>query len=197
MVGKQNIKFGEKSINKMKFLTSKKVYKNVSDIDVNKIVLSTKKDNGDGYKKYFVGYEEGDDIHPIRIVLPKLMCHVNDYGRFLFKLNQSEKHINIRKKYDDIWGKVEELLGKDIEDIFYKDNLKIKPNHKTNYNGKQRVKKGDSCEGRSIIYLESVWEKDDKYYPSTLLHELRYEKIKVNESLLGKSESENEEEDEE
>ena len=70
MSGK-SINIDDKKINKRNFCKNKKLF-NLNDIDTNKILVSKKESNGTKNSlKYFVGYNDGDVIRPLCIILLK------------------------------------------------------------------------------------------------------------------------------
>ena len=73
MSGK-SINIDDKNINKSSFYKNKKLF-SLNGIDVNKILVSKKESYGIGTKsssKYFIGYNDGDVIRPLCIILPQI-----------------------------------------------------------------------------------------------------------------------------
>ena len=78
MSGK-SIKFDDKKINKSNFYKNKKLF-SLSDIDVNKILVSKKESYGTKNPlKYFIRYNDGDVIRPLCIVLPQMIGYVKHF----------------------------------------------------------------------------------------------------------------------
>ena len=85
------------------------------DIDVNKIFVSQKESYGTKNAiKYFIGYNDHNEIKPICIRLPQ----TNGYAKYFddnktmpFKVTDKQ----LLKKYNKIWEKVEELLNVKFE----------------------------------------------------------------------------------
>ena len=72
MSGK-SINYDDKKINKSSFCKNKKSL-DLDNIDVNKILVSKKESYGTkNSHKYFIGYNDGDIIRPLCILLPKLI----------------------------------------------------------------------------------------------------------------------------
>ena len=69
MSGK-NINFNNKKIKKSSFYKDKKI-NNIEDIDVNNILDSKKESHGNNSFKYFIGYNDNDNIRPLRISFHK------------------------------------------------------------------------------------------------------------------------------
>ena len=75
MSGK-SINFDDKKINKSSFYKNKKLF-SLNDIDVNKILVSKKESYGAKYSlKYFIGYNDGDVIRSLCILLPQMIGYV-------------------------------------------------------------------------------------------------------------------------
>ena len=75
MSGK-SINVDDKKINKSTFYKNKKLF-NLSDIDANKILVSKKESYGTKNSlKYFIGYNDGDVIRPLCIILPQMIDYV-------------------------------------------------------------------------------------------------------------------------
>ena len=75
MSGK-SINFDDKKINKSNFYKNKKLF-SLNDIDVNKILVSKKESySTKNSLKYFIGYNDGDVIRPLCIILPKMIGYV-------------------------------------------------------------------------------------------------------------------------
>ena len=78
MSGK-SIKFDDKKINKSNFYKNKKLF-SLSDIDVNKLLVSKKKSYGTKNPlKYFIRYNDGDVIRPLCIILPQMIDYVKHF----------------------------------------------------------------------------------------------------------------------
>ena len=91
------------------FTKNKKVIK-INDIDANKILVS--KEEPYGLKnsfKYFIGYNDNDDIRPLCIKLPQMIGYVKNFASnttMSFKINDKQ----LLKKYNQIWKKFKNLL---------------------------------------------------------------------------------------
>ena len=84
MSGK-NIIFNDKKINKSNFYKNKKLFK-IDDIDINKILVSKKEPYGKKSSfKYFIGYDDNDDIRPLCIRLPQMI----EYAKYFENNNKT------------------------------------------------------------------------------------------------------------
>ena len=108
MSGK-SINFDDKKINKSNFYKNKKLF-NLNDIDVNKILVSNKESSGTKYSlKYFIGYNDGDVIRPLCIILPQMIGYVKHFDSnktMAFKVSDNK----LLKKYNKIWEKISNPL---------------------------------------------------------------------------------------
>ena len=78
MSGK-SINFDDKKINKSNFRKNKKLF-SLNDIDVNKILVSKNESYGTKNSlKYFIGYNDGDVIRPLCIILPQMIGYVKHF----------------------------------------------------------------------------------------------------------------------
>ena len=78
MSGK-SINVDDKKINKSSFYNNKRLF-SLNDIDVNKILVSKKESYGTKNSlKYFIGYNDGDVIRPLCILLPQMIGYVKHF----------------------------------------------------------------------------------------------------------------------
>ena len=147
----------------------------MSDIDVNKILISKKALYGTKtLPKYFIGYIDEDDIiKPLCLKLPQMIGYskvFDDSMTMPLRVDDSK----LFKKCCKIWRTVSGLLGIefDIEpvygdtDSYIKTKVKMYDNRvNTNFQGK-KVPKGDaSYKCLSLIMLDSIIKVGKKYYP--------------------------------
>ena len=181
MSGK-SIKFDDKKINKSNFYKNKKLF-SLSEIDINKILVSKKESYGTkNLLKYFIGYNDGDVIRPLCILLPQMIGYVKHFDinkTMSFKVSDNE----LLKKYNQIWERVGNVLNIEFDsEPVYGDVVKyIKTKIKmhgdrvnTNFQGKKVPKENASYKCISLIMLDSVIRVNKKYYPQTLLEECKY-----------------------
>ena len=106
----RSINFDDKKINKSSFHKNKKLF-SLSDIDVNKILVSKKESYGTKNSlKYFTGYNDGDVIRLLCILLPQMIGYVKHFDSnktMSFKVSDNM----LLKKYKKIWEKVGNILS--------------------------------------------------------------------------------------
>ena len=181
MSGK-NINFENKKIKKRDFYKSKKAFK-TDDTGVNKILVSKEEAYVTNKSfKYFVGYNDNDDIRPLCIMLPQMIGYVKFFESnkiVPFKISDNK----LLKKYTQIWGKVTNSsnIKFDSEPVYGDNNKYIKTkikiydgNANTNFQGKKVRQENASCKCLPLIMLDSIVKVKKKFYPQTLLEECKY-----------------------
>ena len=103
------LNFGDADVSKKEFYESKKAV-NLSEIDVNKIVVSNKIKGNNETSKVFIGCL--DDISgivtPLCIILPQMSGWIKYFEKNMsFKIEDDSVYL----KYNEIWNKIKELLG--------------------------------------------------------------------------------------
>ena len=204
MSGK-NINFDDKKIKRSSFYKNKKI-NNIEDIDVNNTLVSKKEPYGtkNSYK-YFIGYNDNDNIRPLCIRLPQITGYARKFNENA-TLSFIVKNKQLLKSYTKIWETIEKLMKINFESkpVYGEDVKYIKTKIKTyagsiitNFHNKKMPKEKAPCKCLSIIMIDSVIKVNKKYYPQTVLEECKYvqEKIKVKNYInedLENSDSNNE-----
>ena len=145
MSGK-SISFNDKIIS---FYKNKKI-NNIEDIDVNNILVSKKEPYGtkNSYK-YFMGYNENDNIRLLCIRLPQMTGYVRKFNENA-TMSFIVKDKKLLKKYSKIWEAIEGLMKITFESkpVYGKDVKYIKTKIKTfagniitNFHNKKMPKK--------------------------------------------------------
>ena len=131
MSGK-SINFDDKKINKSNFHKNKKLF-SFNDIDVNKMLVSKKESYGTKNSlKYFIGYNDGDVIRPLCIIIPQMIGYVKHFDSnktMSFKVSDNK----LLKKYNKTLEKVGNLLNIEFDsepvygdvDKYIKTKIKI------------------------------------------------------------------------
>ena len=181
-MSEKSINFDDKKINKGSFYKNKKLF-SLNDIDVNKILVSKKESSGTKNSlKYLIGYNDGDVIRPLLILLSQMIGYVKHFDSnktMSFKVSDNK----LLKKYNKIWERVGNLLNIefDSEPVYGGVNKYIKTKIKmygdrvnANFQGKKVPKENASYKCISLIMLDSVIRVNKKYYPQTLLEECKF-----------------------
>ena len=186
MSGK-NINIDDKKIKRSSFYQNKKI-NNIEDIDVNNILVSKKEPYGTkNSQKYFIGYNDNDNIRPLCIRFPQMTGYArkfNENATMCFIVKDKK----LLKKYNKIWEATEGLMKITFESkpVYGEDVKYIKTKIKTgniitNFHNKKMPKEKATCKCLSIIMIDSVIKANKKYYPQTLLEECKHtqQKIKI------------------
>ena len=71
---KKTLKFNNIRLNKKEFHKSKEPI-DLMSVNVDQIVVSDKFNHNDGYK-YFIGYQKGEIVKPLCIILPQMSGYI-------------------------------------------------------------------------------------------------------------------------
>ena len=181
MSGK-NINFDDKKIKRSSIYKNKNI-NNIEDIDVNNILVSKKEPYGTkNSHKYFIGYNDNDNIRPLCIRLPQMTGCARKFNENA-TMSFIVKDKKLLKKYRKIWEAIEGLMRITFESkpVYGEDVKYIKTKIKTyagniitNFHNKKMLKEKAPCKCLWIIIIDSVIKANKKYYPQTLLEECKY-----------------------
>ena len=156
--------------NKYSFQKDKKPI-NITDVDIEKIVLSNKTSYGKrGANKYYISYLS-DSFKPLCINIKNVKLYTN-HMNVLANDNELLKYIKIWNKIETLFNKV--TLNKKgfhcdpIHNKYIKTKISL---YNENFHDFQKLVKNKYC-GHSILLLESICEVENKYYPRTFLDKL-------------------------
>ena len=131
MSGK-NINFDDQKIKRNSFYKNKKI-NNIEDIDVNNILVSQKESYGTKNSlKYFLGYNDNDNIRSLFIRLPQMTGYARKSDENL-TMSFIVKNEQVLKKYVKIWETIEGLMKINFESkpVYRDDDKYIKTKIKT------------------------------------------------------------------
>ena len=108
-MNKKTLKFNNIKLNKKEFHKSKEPI-DLFSVDLDQIVVSEKfKHNDEGFK-YFIGYQKGDIVKPLCIILPQMDGYIkyfeNGGKNMSFMIDDK-----VWGKYDKIWNVIKDKLG--------------------------------------------------------------------------------------
>ena len=96
----------------------------LKDLDVEKVLVSSKISFGKKNYKYFIGYLYNDDkVKPLNIMLPKKGAYVKSYDeqtKWMYFLIEDDA---LLEKYNTIWDKVSAVIKKMISSLSIKKIL--------------------------------------------------------------------------
>ena len=121
-MSEKTLKFDNFRVNKKEFHKSKQPI-DLMSVNVDQIVVSDKfKHNNEGFK-YFIGYQEGEIVKPLCIILPQMSGYIKYF-------ENGGKNMSFLIKDDEVWEKYEQIW-----DVI-KNKLSIKFHSKPIYNQK-------------------------------------------------------------
>ena len=84
---------------------NKKIF-NIDDIDVNKILVSKKEQNGKYNSfKYFIGYNDNDVIRPLYLFISQTTGYINKFEKNKITMSLMVKDKQLLENYNKIWKK--------------------------------------------------------------------------------------------
>ena len=188
---KKTLKFNNIGVNKKNLYMSKKAIDLIS-VNVNKIVVSDKFKLNNIVSKYFIGYQKGEIVRPLCIILPQMNGYIKcvQYGNA--KMSFFIKDEEVGEKYQQIWDVIKNKLKIKFhsEPVYEYKYLKSKVREydgviKTNFLGNGIPKENMHYTCIACITIESVMKMDKKYFPQVYLEECKYEikKIKMSKFI--------------
>ena len=182
-MSEKTLKFNNVKINKKEFHKSKQAI-DLDSVDTDKIVVSDKfKHSEEGYK-HFIGYQEGEIVKLLCIILPQMNEYIKYFesgGKNMFFLIKNDE---VCEKYEEIWNVIKNKLGIKFhgEPIYEKKYLKAKLREfegeiKTNFldNGTPKGNMYYIC--IACIAIDTVMKMNKRNYLQVYLEECKY-KIK-------------------
>ena len=155
-------------------------------VNVDQIVISDKfKHNNEGFK-YFIGYQEGEIVKPLCIILPQMSGYIKyfEYGspNMSFLIKDEE----VGGEYQQIWDVIKHKLKIKFhsEPVYEYKYLKTKVKEydgviKTNFLGNGIPKENMHYTCIACITIDSVMKMDKKNYPQVYLEEYKYKIKKI------------------
>ena len=174
----QNIKFGDKEVDKKEFYSSKEAIL-LDSVDLSKIVVSSRWKLNDTTYKFFCGYLNNDVIQPLCVILPQMSGYIKYFDNGGKNMSFVTNDKKVYEKYDEIWNVAKGLLKlkftagpiRDYKYILAK--LKIfKKKNLTTFNINNIVPMENNhyiC--IPAIDIDSVLKIDKKAYPQAYLEE--------------------------
>ena len=107
---KETLKFNNIRVNKKKFHLSKEPI-DLMSVNVDQIVISDKfKHNNEGFK-YLIGYQEGEIVKPLCIILPQMSGYIKYFEYEGKNMSFFIKDDEVWETYKLIWGLIKNKLG--------------------------------------------------------------------------------------
>ena len=155
-------------------------------VSVHQIVISDKfKHNSEGFK-YFIGYQEGEIVKPLCIILPQMSGYIKYFENGGKNMSFLIKDDEVWEKYEKIWDVIKNKLGIKFhsEPIYEQKYLKAKVREfddviKTNFLGNDMPKENMHYTCIACITIDSVMRIDKKNHPQVYLEECKYRVKKI------------------
>ena len=107
----KSIKFDNIESNKKEFHKSKQQI-DLNLVHIDKIVIPDKFKHNDDSSKYFTGYKADDIIKPLCIILPQMSGYLKYFENGGKNMSFMIENDSVLVKYNEIWNKIKEMLGK-------------------------------------------------------------------------------------
>ena len=194
------LKFNNIRLNKKEFHKSKQPI-DLMLVNVDQIVVSDKfKHNNEGFK-YFIGYQEGEIVKPLCIILPQMSGYIKYFENGGKNMSFMVKDDNVFDKYNKIWDKIKEKLNSKFHSkpVYDQKYLKVKVREfdgviKTNFLVNKVPKENMHYTCIAYITIDSVMKMDKKNYPQVYLEECKYRVKKIQMSRVINAELESDSE---
>ena len=173
-MSEKRLKFNNIKLNKKEFHKSKEPIDSMS-VNVDQIVVSDKfKHNNEGFK-YFIGYQEGEIVKPLCIILPQMSGYIKYFENGSKNMSFLIKDDEVWDKYKNsiqIWDVIKDKLGikfhsKPVYEYKYLKAKLINFNGviKTNFWGNDIPKENLHYASIVCITIDSVLTRDKKSHP--------------------------------
>ena len=109
-MSEKTLKFNNIKLNKKEFHKSKQPI-DLKSVNVDQIVVSDKFKHGDDGFKYFIGYQEGEIVKPLCIILPQMSGYIKYFENGSKNLSFFVRDDNVLDKYNEIWNVIKNKLN--------------------------------------------------------------------------------------
>ena len=182
---KKTLKFHNIKVNKKKLHMSKKAIALMS-VNISKIVLSDKLNHNEDCFKYFIGYQKGEVVRPLCIILTQMNEYIKYFEYGTSNMSFLIKDEEVGEKYEQIWYAVKNKLKIKFhsEPVYEYKYLKTKVKEydgmiKTNFLGNDIPKENIHYTSIDCITIDSFMKIDEKYFPQVYLEECKYKIKKI------------------
>ena len=173
-MNEETLKFSNIRLDKKEFHKSKQPIE-LMLVNVDQIVVSDKfKHNNEGFK-YFIGYQEGEIVKPLCIILPQMSGYIKYFENGGKNMSFLIKDDEVWDIYDEIWDAIKNKLGIKFhsEPVYEYKYLKAKVREfdgviKTNFLGNDVPKENMHYTCIACITIDSVMRIDKKKSSASL-----------------------------
>ena len=126
-MSEKTLQFNNIILNKKEFHKSKEPI-DLFSVNVDQIVVSYKFKYNNQSFKYFIGYQKGEIVKPLCIILPQMGGYKKYFEHGSKNMSFFSKDDKIWNKYDEIWDAIKENLGIEFhsEPVYEYKHLKAK-----------------------------------------------------------------------
>ena len=149
-------------------------------VNVDQIVISDKFKHSDEGFKYFIGYQEGEIVKPLCIILPQMSGYIKYFENGGKNMSFLIKDNGVWEKYEKIWYVIKNKLSIKFhsEPIYEQKYLKTKVRKfdgviKTNILGNDMPKENMHYTCIARITIDSVMRMDRKNYPQVFFRRVQ------------------------
>ena len=170
-------------------------------VNTEHIVISDKFKHSDKGFKYFIGYQEGEIVKPLCIILAQVSGYVKYFENGGKNMSFKVKDDNALDKHNKIWDKIKEKINIKFHSMPVSDKtyLKAKVREfdgkiKTNFLGNEVPKENMHYTCIACITIDSVMRMDKKNHLQVYLEEYKYKtkKIQIARFITAKLKSDSE-----
>ena len=109
-MGETTLKFNNIKVNKKEFHKSKQAIE-LDLVDTGEILVSDKFKHSEEGFKYFIGYQEGEIVKPLCILLPQMNGNINYFKKGGKNMSSLIKNSEVWEEYEDIWDVIKKKLN--------------------------------------------------------------------------------------
>ena len=167
-MSEKTLKFDNIRVNKKKFHKSKQVI-DLMSVKVDQIVISDKFKHSDEGFKYFIGYQEGEIVKPLCIILPQMSGYIKYFENGGKNMSFLIKDDEVWEKYEQIWDVIKNKLSIKFHSkpIYDQKYLKAKVREfdgviKKNFLGNDTSKENRHYTGITCITIDCIMRMDKK-----------------------------------
>ena len=167
-MSEKTLKFINITLNKKEFHKSKQPI-DLMSVNVDQIVVSDNFKHSDEGFKYFIGYQEGEIVKPLCIILPQMSGYIKYFENGGKNMSFMVKDDNVLDKFSKIWDKIKKKVNIKFHSMPVYDETYIKAKArefdgkiKTNFLGDEVPKENMYYPCIACITIDSVMRMDKK-----------------------------------
>ena len=84
---------------------------NLMSVNIDQIVVSDKLNHNNNGSRYFIGYQKGEIVKPLSIILPQMGGYIKYFEYGGMNMSFLIKDDEVREKYKQIWNLIKNKLG--------------------------------------------------------------------------------------